>query len=121
MVLYLENDETIVEKLSFAGKSYEYSRQINDKDREKFEKEKQKATNVKLDSLVNEIERKKNVNVVEKTKRDWDCFVKKKQIEKELSFARKDGFLNRKRFIEETAENERQLGRERKSLNKNNV
>ena len=46
--------------------------------------------------------KKKEINIFDKTKVDWDKFVENKNLSKELDFQRKDGYLAKKRFIEET-------------------
>jgi hypothetical protein len=82
-------------------------------------KEKQK-THLGLDSIIEQIEKKGNVSSFDKSKKDWTTYVKEKQIEKELQFNRKDGFLLKKRFIDETniklMEDKRSTARKYKSL-----
>lgn len=54
------------------------------------EKEKKK-THQGLDELIDSLPKKKDINVVDKSKIDWKSFVDKKKLEKELEFNRKDG------------------------------
>ena len=37
--------------------------------------------------------KKKEISVVGKSKKDWNVYVNEKQIEKELTFHRKDGYI----------------------------
>ena len=41
---------------------------------------------------------------MDKSKKDWKVYVEEKQIEKELSQNRKDGFLGKKKFLDEANE-----------------
>ena len=41
---------------------------------------------------------------MDKSKKDWKAYVEEKQIEKELSHNRKDGFLGKKKFLDEANE-----------------
>ena len=41
---------------------------------------------------------------MDKSKKDWKNYVEKNNIEKELMNNRKDGFLGKKKFIDETNE-----------------
>ena len=58
-----------------------------------------------LDSLVKQIaDKDKNVNCMQKTRLDWDQHVQKEGIEGELEQNRKDGYLQKKAFVEKVQE-----------------
>ncbi len=95
-------NKTVKETLLFAGQKYEFDKQITEEDEKKLKQKEKNKTHAGLDSLVESLEKKSNVNTYTKTKKDWDKFVENKNLEKELDFNRKDGFLKRKQFIEET-------------------
>ena len=50
----------------------------------------------------------KNVTSIEKSKLDWDKYTKDEKLEAELEKNRKDGYLAKKRFIDEVSELEYQ-------------
>lgn len=91
------SNEKAKDVITFAGKQYEYEKTFNAKEQEKIKK---KETHKELDSLINMITNKKDVSTIDKSKRDWNQFVKKNKIEKELTQNRKDGFLGKKHFLE---------------------
>ena len=76
-------------------------KEINEKEVEKLKK---KQTNKELDAIINEIAKKRNISTMDKSKKDWKNYVEKHNIEKELMNNRKDGFLGKKKFIDETNE-----------------
>ena len=53
-------------------------------------------------------EKEKNVSSIEKSKLDWDKYTKEQKMQAELSQNRKDGYLAKKRFIENVSELEYQ-------------
>lgn len=58
-----------------------------------------------LDDLVGLInEGGKNVNVVEKSKLDWTSYTKEQKLEGELEKNRKDGFLAKRKFLDQVTE-----------------
>ena len=60
-----------------------------------------------LDQIVATIdEKEKNVSSIEKSKLDWDKYTKEQKMQAELSQNRKDGYLAKKRFIENVSEME---------------
>lgn len=62
-----------------------------------------------LDAIVSIIgEKEKNVTSIEKSKLDWDRHTKEQKLETELEANRKDGFLAKKRFIDNVSELEYQ-------------
>ena len=62
-------------KVKFAGQSYTVEKQVAGK--LKMDKLKVGGKNSELDSLVNMIDNKdKNINVVQKTKLDWESYTK---------------------------------------------
>ena len=93
--------KTVTEKYYFAGQQFEEKKEINEKEVEKIKK---KQTNKELDAIINEIAKKRNISTMDKSKKDWKNYVEKNNIEKELMNNRKDGFLGKKKFIDETNE-----------------
>ncbi len=93
--------KTVSEKYYFAGQEFEEKKEINEKEVEKLKK---KQTNKELDAIINEIAKKRNISTMDKSKKDWKNYVEKHNIEKELMNNRKDGFLGKKKFIDETNE-----------------
>ena len=93
--------KTVSEKYYFAGQEFEEKKEINEKEVEKINK---KRTNKELDAIINEIAKKRNISTMDKSKKDWKNYVEKNNIEKELMNNRKDGFLGKKKFIDETNE-----------------
>lgn len=60
-----------------------------------------------LDELVGLInDQGKNVNCIEKSKIDWSNHVKEEKIEEQLEQNRKDGYLAKKKFLDEVSERE---------------
>ena len=53
-------------------------------------------------------EKEKNVTSIEKSKLDWDKYTKEQKMETELENNRKDGFLAKKRFIDNVSDLEYQ-------------
>jgi hypothetical protein len=90
------------ETVHFAGQKFEYQKVVTEEDLKKQQLKDKKKTHSGLDSLVEQLEKKNNLNTYTKTKKDWTNYVEEKKIEKELDFNRKDGFLSKKQFIEET-------------------
>ena len=93
--------KTVSEKYYFAGQEFEEKKEISEKEVEKIKK---KRTNKELDAIINEIAKKRNISTMDKSKKDWKNYVEKNNIEKELMNNRKDGFLGKKKFIDETNE-----------------
>ena len=93
--------KTVTEKYYFAGQQFEEKKEISEKEVEKIKK---KRTNKELDAIINEIAKKRNISTMDKSKKDWKNYVEKNNIEKELMNNRKDGFLGKKKFIDETNE-----------------
>jgi hypothetical protein len=95
----------ITETIHFAGQKYTYKKEADDKDIKKIKEIERKKTHKGLDSIIESISNKKNVSTIDKSKRDWQSFVQDKNLEKELNMNRKDGFLKKKQFIDETNAN----------------
>lgn len=83
----------------FAGKKYTTKEQVTEK---QFNKIKDKQTHKSLDNVIESISKKKNISTIDKSKIDWKAYVEKKQMEKELAVNRKDGFLGKKHFLDES-------------------
>ena len=97
-------------KVTFAGQSYSVQRNATDKDLKKQETQDKKRLGGQceaLDELVGLISQEnKNVNCIEKSKIDWDKHTKEEKIEEQLEQNRKDGYLAKKRFLDQVADKE---------------
>jgi hypothetical protein len=95
-----ENNKKI--KTKFAGEEFEFNKELTEREKHINEIKAKSNTGTALDSIVENMNKKKEINIFDKTRVDWDRFVEKKNLGKELDFQRKDGYLAKKRFIEET-------------------
>jgi hypothetical protein len=106
------------ETVLFAGQKFEYRKVLTEEDLKKQRDKEKKKTHSGLDNLVDQLEKKSNINTYSKTKKDWNNYVEEKKIEKELDYNRKDGFLTKKHFIDETnmklIENKKNTKRQKK-------
>ena len=89
-------------KTRFAGEEFVYEKEMTEKDLKLIKQQEKNKTHKELDSLVDQITTKKEINIFDKTKVDWKKYVEKNNLSKDLDYTRKDGFLEKKRFIEET-------------------
>ena len=96
-----QKEKTVTKEYFFAGQKFEEKKEITEKEVEKINKTKSHSA---IDSIIEDIKKKKNISTMDKSKKDWKAYVEEKQIEKELSQNRKDGFLGRKKFLDETNE-----------------
>ena len=96
-----QKEKTVTKEFFFAGQKFEEKKEITEKEIEKINKNKSHNS---IDSIIEDIRKKKNISTMDKSKKDWKAYVEEKQIEKELSQNRKDGFLGRKKFLDETNE-----------------
>ena len=96
-----QKEKKIAKVFYFAGQKYEEEKEINEKELEKLKKN---ETHKGLDSIINEITKKKNITTIDKSKIDWKNYVKENNLEKELDKNRKDGFLGKKRFLDNANE-----------------
>ena len=96
-----QKEKTVTKEYFFAGQKFEEKKEITEKEIEKINKTK---SHNGIDSIIEEIKKKKNISTMDKSKKDWKAYVEEKQIEKELSQNRKDGFLGKKKFLDETNE-----------------
>jgi len=96
-----QKEKTVTKEYFFAGQKFEEKKEITEKEIEKINKNK---SHNGIDSIIEDIRKKKNISTMDKSKKDWKAYVEEKQIEKELSQNRKDGFLGRKKFLDETNE-----------------
>ena len=94
-------EKTVTKEFFFAGQKFEEKKEITEKEIEKINKNKSHNS---IDSIIEDIRKKKNISTMDKSKKDWKAYVEEKQIEKELSHNRKDGFLGKKKFLDETNE-----------------
>ena len=96
-----QKEKTVTKEYFFAGQKFEEKKEITEKEIEKINKTK---SHNGIDSIIEDIKKKKNISTMDKSKKDWKQYVEEKQIEKELSHNRKDGFLGKKKFLDETNE-----------------
>ena len=87
----IKTKKEIVEKRKFAGEEVEIIREETEEDLKKAKLKEKKQTHKALDALYDSINKKKDLNVYDKSKIDWKTYVDEKQIAKELNFNRKDG------------------------------
>jgi hypothetical protein len=106
------------ETVHFAGQKFEYQKILSEEDLKKIKDKEKKRTHAGLDNLIDQLDKKNNINTYTKTKKDWNNYVEEKKIEKDLDYNRKDGFLSKKQFIEETnykiSENKKTVKRQKK-------
>lgn len=97
-----EKENLLKKQTIFAGEKFEYEKEATEKDIKKLQNQEKTKTNKELDSLIDNLTKKKDINIFDKTKVDWKNYVDKNNLTKELDYGRKDGYLSKKRFIEET-------------------
>ena len=90
-----QKEKAVTKEYFFAGQKFEEKKEITEKEIEKINKNKSHNS---LDAIIEDIRKKKNISTMDKSKKDWKAYVEEKQIEKELSHNRKDGFLGKKNF-----------------------
>ena len=107
-----KNGKTMEQKVKFAGQTFSVEREktVTDLRKEQqLDKKRLGGGCEGLDNLVQMINDKdKNVTCMDKSKMDWDDYTKKNKLETELEQNRKDGFLTKKRFLDEVNETEYQ-------------
>lgn len=86
-----EINKTITKKAKFAGQEISFQKELNDQELKKIKDKEKKKTHQGLDDLIDSLAKNKDINVIDKSKIDWQKFVDKKKIERELEFNRKDG------------------------------
>ena len=96
-----QREKTVTKEYFFAGQKFEEKKEITEKEIEKINKTKSHNS---IDAIIEDIRKKKNISTMDKSKKDWKAYVEEKQIEKELSHNRKDGFLGKKKFLDEANE-----------------
>ena len=96
-----QKEKTVTKEYFFAGQKFEEKKEITEKEIEKINKTKSHNS---IDAIIEDIRKKKNISTMDKSKKDWRAYVEEKQIEKELSHNRKDGFLGKKKFLDEANE-----------------
>ena len=96
-----QKEKAVTKEYFFAGQKFEEKKEITEKEIEKINKTKSHNS---IDAIIEDIKKKKNISTMDKSKKDWKAYVEEKQIEKELSHNRKDGFLGKKKFLDETNE-----------------
>ena len=107
-----KNGSTVETKVKFAGQAYtvERAKTQNDiKQEQRLAKNRLGGACGGLDEIMGVIgEKDKNVSCIDKSKLDWDKYTKDEKLESELEKNRKDGFLAKKRFIDNVSELEYQ-------------
>jgi len=58
----------------------------------------------------------KNINSMTKSRYDWKDYTKKENMEKQFSENRKDGYLDKKMFLEKSKQEEKDYMKGRKKL-----
>eukprot|EP00347_Sterkiella_histriomuscorum_P012360 403368891 len=105
-----QRDLLVQDKVRYAGQTYQVERNATQKDlkqREIQDKKKLGGTCGALDDLVGLIsDQGKNVNVVEKSKMDWSKYTKEEKLEAEFEKNRKDGYLAKRKFLDQVTETE---------------
>ena len=96
-----QKEKAVTKEYFFAGQKFEEKKEITEKEIEKINKTKSHNS---IDAIIEDIRKKKNISTMDKSKKDWKAYVEEKQIEKELSHNRKDGFLGKKKFLDEANE-----------------
>ena len=61
-----------------------------------------------LEAVVREITKKKPLNSMSKSQLDWECFKDREQLEDTLAVNRKDGFVNKAKFLVESSAKEKE-------------
>ena len=117
--------QTIVEKVRFAGQVYLYiylirqEKEATSKDIKKvvrIEKSKLKGSQDGLDKLVSIIDDKaKSISTLTKSKKDWNDYTEKQQMQADLKRKRMDGHISKTLFLEKAATSEREF-RKKKAL-----
>eukprot|EP00743_Colponemidia_sp_Colp-15_P007468 GILK01008071.1.p1 GENE.GILK01008071.1~~GILK01008071.1.p1 ORF type:complete len:285 (+),score=70.33 GILK01008071.1:69-857(+) len=111
----------VQQKVDFAGESVTITKtiQAGSKEETRFKREQERkealggaASN--LDAIVASLEKKKHINTMTKTTLDWDQFKDKEGIEDELAQNRKDGYLEKVKFLMTADQKEYDLQREAK-------
>lgn len=77
--------------MSYGGQKFTYLKEITEADVKREKDKEKRQTHRGLDQLIDAIPKKKDISVIGKSKKDWNVYVNDKNIEKELSFHRKDG------------------------------
>lgn len=90
-----------ITKCKFAGEEFIYQKELTEKELKLKEQQEKTKTHRALDELVEKITKKNNINIFDKTKVDWGNYVEKNGLTKDLEYSRKDGYLAKKRFIEQ--------------------
>ena len=98
----------MTEQVKFAGQTFTTQRNKTQADLRKEQQDlKRKTGNEALDSLVKQIvDKDKNVNCMQKTRMDWDKYTADARIQEDLEKNRKDGYLQKKAFVEKVQETE---------------
>lgn len=107
-----KESQITTQKTSFAGETFHFEKELNEKDIKLMKQQEKNKTHKALDDLINDITKKKEINIFDKTKVDWKMYVDKNNLEKELDYGRKDGYLSKKRFIEEINMKQSQIKKE---------
>jgi len=93
-------EATVTRTYRFAGKEVKYEEPVAPS-RSAAGPAKPKPSG--LDDLLSSVGKKPKLNVIEKSKLDWNQYVRKEGIRDELTHHNKDGYLERKAFLERTA------------------
>ena len=89
-------------KTKFAGEEFEFEKELTEKELKIQKQAEKNKTHKELDELVDGINKKREINIYDKSKVDWKEYVDKNKLSKDLDYLRKDGMLEKKKFIDET-------------------
>ena len=84
-----QKEKAVTKEYFFAGQKFEEKKEITEKEIEKINKNK---SHNGIDSIIEDIKKKKNISTMDKSKKDWKAYVEEKQIEKDRTNA--GGVLN---------------------------
>ena len=98
--------------VKFAGQQYTVEKQMTPSEMLKMQRKNKNTVggqNTGLDSLVHMIDNQdKNINAYQKTKMDWDKYTKEEKLEADFEKNRKDGYLQKKAFLDKVSDVEYQ-------------
>jgi len=110
----VNQDEPKVKLFSFAGKTFDATGKKQETSNEKKEIQTQQGPKSKvshteyLNNLLKNIDAKV-INSMMKSKYDWKDYTKQNDLEKKLAENRKDGYLEKARFLEKSRHDEKEF------------
>ncbi|CAG9463624.1 unnamed protein product [Pedinophyceae sp. YPF-701] len=92
----------MVVKETFAGREIEVTRMVDDGEREALQEKQKRIASGGLEAMVANLSKKSKVNVLDKTRLDWDSYKRKNtEIDEELEAHKKSGgrYLEKQEFL----------------------